>query len=364
MRFLKHLPLNCWPEADQEAFRVAFAPCDLFDDAGGRGAHLADSTRHNIVTTYRRWLGYLQANRPDDLLMAPAERITLERVRSFVTHLQGEVRPTSVAMVVACLCSAARLIAPTRDWQWLAAIKARLLARARPQDRFDRLVPGGQTLDFGIELMDHALTLPVMSRKASAIQYRDGLLLALLSSWTIRRRSLAAFTVSRHIEKDDAGFNILLYPADTKSKRFESFRVPEPLVPYLKRYLDEIRPRLLGAHTHDGFWVSRKLRPLSAGRLYDIARARVRGKFGKDMGLHDFRRSAATHLAMDAPDKVGLIPGLLQHTSPEISERHYNLARAIKASQRFAAHRAEAKNRLRSLAMDRPVGDRGEPPCA
>jgi len=36
--------------------------------------------------------------------------------------------------------------------------------------------------------------------------------------------------------------------------------------------------------------------------------------------------AAATFLAMDAPEKVGLIPGILQHASPEVSEQHYNLA--------------------------------------
>jgi integrase len=199
--------------------------------------------------------------------------------------------------------------------------------------------------------MDHALSLPITSRKTREVQYRDELLLALLSLWPIRRRSLAALTVSRHIEVDDAGINILLYPADTKSKRFESFRVSEPLVPYVKRYLNEIRPRLLGDRAHDGFWASYHQGTLSAGRLYDIVRARLKTRFGKDMCLHDFRRSAPTYLAMDAPEQVGLIPGLLQHTSAETSERHYNLARAIKASQRFAAHRAETKNKLRLLSI-------------
>ena len=59
--------------------------------------------------------------------------------------------------------------------------KARLAARARPEDRFDRLVPPWQTLDFGIELMDEALKLPSTGHKQREIQYRDGLLLALLS---------------------------------------------------------------------------------------------------------------------------------------------------------------------------------------
>src|SRR5215204_5957998 len=68
------------------------------------------------------------------------------------------------------------------------------------------------------------------------------------------------------------------------------------------------------------------------------------------MGLHDFRRAAATFLAMDAPEKIGLIPGVLQHASPEVSDRHYNLARSMQAGQRFAAHVAKARSRLRLFA--------------
>jgi len=65
------------------------------------------------------------------------------------------------------------------------------------------------------------------------------------------------------------------------------------------------------------------------------------------MSLHDFRRAAATFIATDAPGKLGLIPGVLQHASHEVSEQHYNLARSVKASRRFAAHLARARARLR-----------------
>ena len=73
----------------------------------------------------------------------PAERITPERVRTFVEHLSDEVSPTSVAMTVAQLYAAARLIAPAMDWRWLGSLRARLGTRAKPKDRFDRLVPDG-----------------------------------------------------------------------------------------------------------------------------------------------------------------------------------------------------------------------------
>jgi integrase/recombinase XerD len=350
MRTLKHLPWNDWPEADREAFRAAYELGDLFDGTVGPGAHFSEGTRQMIKGTYRRWLAFLKANCPADLSMSPSERITRERVRAFIDHLSAEVRPSTVAIAGARLYAAARLIAPTTEWAWLRSVKSRLECQARSEDRFDRLVPPWQTLNFGIELMDAALTLPTSGHKQREIQYRDGLLLALRTIWPIRRRGLAALTVSRHLEFDDAGVNILLYPSDAKTKRAESVRVPEQLLPYLMRYLKEIRPVLLGRSCHDGLWASYQERPLSAGRLYDIVRARTFSKFGKAMSLHDFRRAAATFLAMDAPEKIGLIPGVLQHASPDPSDQHYNLSRSIQAGRRFAAHLANARNRLRPLA--------------
>ena len=346
---LKHLPLEQWPAADHEAFRIAYEPGDIFDENRGPGAHLAEGTRRMIRTAYRRWLGYLNENYPDDLPKLPADRITPARVRAFISQLEAEVRLTSLAIVIDNLCYAALLIAPAKDWTWLAAINARLAARAVPEDRFDRLIPAWHTVDLGMEMMEEAAILP-SARKQRDLYYRDGLLLALISAWPIRRRSIAALTVSRHLEFDAAGVNILLYSGDTKSKRAESFRVPEPLLPNLLRYLKEIRPRLLGRRQHDGLWASYNGCPLTAGRIYDIVRACITAKFGKAMSLHDFRRAAATFVATVAPNLIGLVPGVLQHACHEVSEQHYNLARSVEASRRFAAYLAKTKSRLRSIS--------------
>jgi integrase len=252
-------------------------------------------------------------------------------------------------MSVAHLHAAARLVAPGADWRWLASLKARLASRATPEDRFDRLVPPWSTLDLGIDMLEEAANLRSAGKQRERY-YRDGLLIALISAWPIRRRSIAALTVSRHLEFDAAGLNILLLPEDTKSGRSESFRVPDELLPHLLRYLKEIRPRLLGRNAHDGLWPSNKGCRLTSGRIYDIVRARIKTKFGKDMGLHDFRRSAATFIAAAAPAKTGLVPGVLQHASLEVSEQHYNLARSVEASHRFAAHLYKLRNRLRPVS--------------
>jgi len=350
MHMPKHLPLDQWPAADIEAFVSAFEPGDIFDETAGPGAHLAEGTRRMIRTAYRRWLGLLKEHYPDDLLQAPADRITPDRVRAFIDHLDAEVRATTVAIVIDNLGYAARLIAPERDWRWLVSLKARLAARAKPEDRFDRLVPPWQTFDFGIALMDGAITLPITGHKQREIQYRDGLLLAILSLWLLRRRSLAAPTVSRHLDVNANGVTMVLFPEDTKAKRAESFWLPEEVVPYFMHYLKVIRPRLVGPNEADGLWVSYRGCPLSPGRIYDIVRARTMKRFGKAMSLHDFRRAGATFIAMEAPDKVGLIPGALQHASPDIGERHYNLARTVEASRRFAAHVARTRDRLRPIS--------------
>ena len=196
--------------------------------------------------------------------------------------------------------------------------------------------------------MDEATTLPITGHKRREIQYRDGLLLAILSLWLLRRRSLAAPTISRHLDINVDG---VLFPEDTKAKRAESFWVPEQLVPYFTRYLQEIRPRLVGPDDHDGLWASYRGSPLSPGRIYDMVRARTKQKFGKAMSLHDFRRAGATFLAMDAPDKIGLIPGMLQHASAEVGETHYNLARSMEATQRYAKYLATKRATLRPIQL-------------
>lgn len=349
MKIPKHLPEHLWPAADRAAFDAVYVAGDIFEETAGAGAHLAEGTRKLIKTAYRRWLGFLHTQHACDLELPPAARITRERVRQFIEYI-GETRPTSVAIAIDNLYFAARLISPASDWNWLKLVRSRLIACAHPEDRFPVLVAPWRTLDLGVELMDGAAGRSRSGHREQEIQYRDGLILALLSVWPIRRRSIAALTITRHIEVSDAGIDILLGAADTKGKRAEDFSVPQFLVPYVRHYLDKVRLRLLGQCVHDGLWVSYGGGQLSPGRMYDIVRARIFARFGKRMGLHDFRRAAATFLAISAPEKVGLTPGILQHASPDVSERHYNQARSVQASERYAAHLAETRARLRRIA--------------
>ena len=76
--------------------------------------------------------------------------------------------------------------------------------------------------------------------------YRDGLLLALLAACPLRRRSLALLEVGRHLVRHPDGYRLRLGPAETKNGTAYEAPLPASLAPWLDRYLDEVRPRLLG----------------------------------------------------------------------------------------------------------------------
>ncbi len=355
MRRRKHLPIPSIPKADADIFREAYTPRDIFDEGGGRAAHFALGTRTMIGTGYRRWLCHLAEKHPSDLDLAPAHRIPRERVREYVELLLNDMKPVSAAICVEALYYVGGFADPNADWQWLVRIAARLRSRSIPEDRFARLIPSWFTLDHGMCLMDEALKLAPKPGFGREILYRDGLILALLSCWPLRRRSITALTVSRHLEVHGNRVNVHLFAEDAKSKREECHRLHDRLVPYLHRYMKEIRPRLMRRGLHDGLWASAHGRPLSSARISHAMRLHTRKAFNKPMGLHDFRRSAATFLATEAPEMVGCIPGVLQQAGAEVGEKHYNLARSISASRRFANAVSDARSELRlRLAVDHP----------
>jgi site-specific recombinase XerD len=334
-RMNKHLPMAFWPAADNTAFERIFAPGDLFDDDRPAGAHLSDGARRHIRSGWARFLGFLRDHDPDALLLSPVERLTPARLKAFTEDLGAQVRQTTVASNLDGVYQAARLIAPDNDWRWFKSAIRQIEAQAEPINRFTNLTEPTKLLALGLKLMDDAATLPPDPWARRETQYRDGLVLVLLSLWPIRRRSLAALTLSRHIERMAGTYRFHLHPEDTKAKRAETFVMPEILSDYIARYLETIRQRLVGNRNHDAFWVADQGQPLTGDGLYQIVRKHTLAAFGKPMGLHDVRRATATFIAIERPDLVGIMPGVLQHAGPATAQQHYNLAGSAKASSRY-----------------------------
>ena len=93
-----HLPYTQWPAADRLLWEGAMDSDDPFGEA--LGARLAKASQHNYLFVWRRFLGFLTIDEPTALAIAPSERLTIERVRSFISHLAETNTPQSVASQV------------------------------------------------------------------------------------------------------------------------------------------------------------------------------------------------------------------------------------------------------------------------
>jgi site-specific recombinase XerD len=342
---LKHLPGNEWPLEDRMRFEAARQPRDIFDENAAPHDSWSAGTWQQVETAYRRWLGFLKLNHPEDLKLPPEARITKERVRSFVEHLGTTVRATSIVININGLVMAAHLLAPDGDYRWLKSAMRRLAVTARPMERLPRLRMPWEIFALGQGLMDRAMKASPRDHLLNELQFRDGLILALLSFWPIRRRSMAALTVTSHLIRSGTTITVNLRAEDTKSGRTDSFIVPAKLARYLIHYLDCVRPRLIRFQSCDTLWVSQRGKALTADAIYQVVRRLTQQNFAEPMSMHDFRRAAATSLAIEAPDKIGLATGLLQHSKADTTGRHYNLAGSAGASRRFKQALSNRKNR-------------------
>jgi hypothetical protein len=153
-----HLTLDRWPPADRLLWRRAFCNADPFAEAAG--ARLAKATQDRCLWAWRRFLGFLALHEPAALDIAPTERLTVARVRVFVTHLAETNAPQSVASHVDALYQAARVMVPERDWTCLKAIKQRLHKTAPKHPPSGPVITSLKLLELGQQLMEESRPAP------------------------------------------------------------------------------------------------------------------------------------------------------------------------------------------------------------
>jgi integrase len=338
---------------------------DPFGDAAG--ARLAQESRNTYMFAWRRFLGFLEIHEPTALQVAPAERLTVERVRLFVAHLAETNIPRSVATQVDAFYHAARIIMPQHDWAWFKAIKARLYAAAPPQAPSRPVITSVQLLDLGQKLMEGSK--PVIGTPISihdAIRYRDGLMIALLAFIPIRRKNLAALEIGRHVVREGDRWFVIVPKEETKTGSLIEFPIPELLVSYLDIYLDIVRPGMLRRPTF-ALWVSSQGGAYSYGAIGQIF-SRLSKRMGLHITPHDVRDAAATTWAVSAPDRIGVARDLLAHADLQTTIKHYNRAKGIEASRVYSqviaglcgirSGQGGKKPRRRSCSAATRVGER------
>jgi integrase/recombinase XerD len=339
-----HLPFAHWPAEDRRLWQDATQNDDPFSDAPG--ARLAKTTLHKHWMGWRRFLGFLAITEGTALEIAPAERLTSERVRRFAEHLAETNTPHSVAIQMDALYGAARSMMPDKDWSGLRAAKTRLYSAAGPKGPSGPVITSVQLVDLGQQLMTESKITPgALVRMTDAIRYRDGLVIALLGFIPLRHKNFAAIEIGRDLVKEGESWFIAFSPADTKTNVPIDFRVPELLQRQLETYLDHARPRMLRRPACNALWVSAKGGALSYSAVGAVVTRHTTQRLGIRISPHDARDAAATTWAIAAPDQIGIARDLLTHSDLRTTTRHYNRARGIEASRTYAQLLAKSRRR-------------------
>jgi integrase len=272
------------------------------------------------------------SSEPAALALHPVKRLTDDRLRCYLSHLSEGAGSMERHMYFAKLRDAVRVMFPGCVPKHLSRLVARLERECRPRSKAARIVTSTRLAALGTKLIDTAVGAE--GEITDKVDYRDGLMIALLAQRPLRLRTFSLIRVGTHLRKMGEEWRMVFEGPETKSGRPFEIAVPEKLVPSLEYYLQEVRPKFNGANRHDGIWAS-KGRPLTANAIARIVTERTREAFGQPVNPHLFRHCAATTIAILQPGRIGVARDLLGHASLAITSAYYNKARSIEASRLY-----------------------------
>lgn len=332
------MPENGWPAADRLMWDTLLRTGDLLDEPGAL-AHLRTSSRRELRAGYGRWLEWLCRTEPAALSEPPALRPTPERFAAWLAGDLARISPTSRANVLYAVLRIVSASAPDQDRtaEYRLWTQQRIAARDESGARKrGRVVSSSVLMEAGLRHAEAAGALNTPLRVAKA--RRDGVMLAFLALLPMRCRSVVSLELGRSVEVTPHGLRICLTGNMTKNGRPWEAPVPKTLLPYMERYLAEVRPWFLsrGGQAHASLWVDNRGAPYTAAHFS----RRITGLTERLVGIrippHFFRDAAATTLARASPSDAALIRPLLGHASFGMAERHYNHATALEAGRGYA----------------------------
>jgi integrase/recombinase XerD len=339
------IPFAGWPLVDRATFQAAIQPKDLWDDGGG-GQHWRPATVARYRSSWGRYLRFLEATGQFAPCAPMADRLRpeyIETYHTFLTEIGLAVR--SIGGEFESLHNLLHNMDPLEDLAWLRQVLKRLQGLARACARpHPQLVGIDCLLAAALDAMRIADELPsarqmtggARSELARSIDYRDALMVALLSVTLLRRRNLVELALGSSLLRQDGGYLIRLAPDQVKNGKPIEFEIYPRLVPFLDRYLDHHRPRLLQGRHSDRLWSNAFGEDLRPNRINQMVKRFTYARFGIGLNPHRFRTCAASSIAELEPNLVRIIQPLLAHWGPRTAEIYYNKARMIGASQKHA----------------------------
>ena len=341
--------LATWPAIDRKRWEDSCAPADPLDDPG-YGSTLRLASQLKIARGYTYWLRFLDKAGWLDETVPPGARISDARSAAWFRDLmaRGNV-PFTIVGRFAELNLAIRVLAPEVDRTCIlqpngASIRQRLF-----MDKRELLVPDTRILYAeGLRLMETADRC--RTRRKALLQFRDGLIFAVLSARARRLGTTAQTMTTGNLRKVDGRYRIDYRSTQIKTGRRDDVLLPHRLNPFMDRYLGEIRPALLRGKDHDALWVGTLGEPLGEPGIEKLVRVRSRPLLGVAIGPHRFRHALGTTAPLVNRAEPGLARAVLD-ISEAVAAQHYDRANAIIATEAFHAEMLaatrEANNRAR-----------------
>jgi hypothetical protein len=251
------LAFEHWPAVDRAAWDRLFVDGGLFETSG-RGRGWAAATVRKLRYSPRRWLGFLSVTQPDALLRDPHGRFSGELISECLIALASEgLKPGGIASFLDGLVQLHAAFDPERTPQWLRRLARTHMCEARAAtERADYRISVG-TIWHGVlsalRVLENKETTPDL---ASAIAYRDHLILALFVFTLLRRENLARLDLQMNLTWTEDGWLVWVDASAVKNRKEFVRLLPTALGRCLEIYLTRFRPILLGGRCSDNLWIN------------------------------------------------------------------------------------------------------------
>lgn len=317
----KGLAVEDWPQEDREMFASLVSYGDIFVDAPW--SDLSAVTIRCRRYAYSHWLGFVSRRDPDQLPASFSSRVTRGSIRHYVEDMRRNCTETTIAVALQRLHSVLRAADPYSDWGWLYRLQRRIARAAKRLPR--QRVYSVDLYRIGVEMMNEAKAKRSVFERvvlSQAEQYRDGLMIAMLSETVIRRAGFAALCIDEHVVKIAGRWHIYLDAEMVKTRQEQALEISAELGEYLDDYLATYRPVFPNSDQHTGMWPYIG-RPMTDKMIRRYIVKHTTERLGFAVSPHDFRRAAATFIAAADPQNVRVIKDLLGHQSFAMTEKHY-----------------------------------------
>ena len=151
----------------------------------------------------------------------------------------------------------------------------------------------------------------------------------------MRRKNLASIRIGQHLQALPDGFRLRFSGDEMKGGRPVEVFLPEDLVIYMRRYLEDWRPLLCPSASEDALWIGKDGRPLKELQIYLNFKNLTNRLLGQSINPHLFRNCAATFVAVHDPTHIGIAPQILGHSDSKTTEKYYIQANMLAAGRRL-----------------------------